>query len=248
MATIHEAKGFRFTPPAEMAWARRVLIKPYASTGYPYPISTSREIIDAVIAGIRRVTDAEILIADGHPRGEPIYPAYQALQYSFGRALLLDVKDSIFLEMENPLQEFYASPTFWVPNLVLRSDFLISIAPFHTVNGAGRFTISNLVGLLPLTQSKGGEPPYYQGLKNLEAEKVLADLYFTLPFDLGIVEAGKLLDYPEGDPASGKTTDVGKIIVGEPYEVDRLAARLAGAHVEHLSLIERGQKVLAEGS
>lgn len=230
-----------------MAWARRVLIKPYASTGYPYPVSTSREVLEAVVSGIRRVTDAEILIADGTPTGEPIYPAYQTLHYDFNRVLLLDVKDSIFLEMENPLQEFYASPTFWVPNLVLRSDFLISVAPFHVVNGSGRFTIANLLGLLPLTsQTKSGEPRFYQGLKGLELEKVLADLYFTLPFDLGIVEAQTRLDFEEGDPLSGKFTALGKVIVGEPFEVDRLAVRLAGAHAEHLTLIERGQKILAE--
>ncbi len=247
MATIHEAKGFHFSPPPEMAWARRVLLKPYVSTGHPYPVSTSRELLDAVISGIRRVTDAEILIADGTPTGEPIYPAYQALHYSFNRVLLLDVKDSIFLEMENPLQEFYASPTFWVPNLVLRSDFLISIAPFHVANGAGRFTIANLLGLMPLAQTKAGESQYYQGLKNLEIEKVLADLYFTLPFDMGIVEGRTRFDYPVDDPLSGKATDLGKIIVGEPLEVDRLAARLAGVSAEHLTLIERGQKVLEQG-
>lgn len=246
MATVHEAKGFRFTPPPEMAWARRVLIKPFASTGLPYPVSTSRELLQAVVAGIRRVTDAEVLIADGTPTGEPIYPAYQSLHYDFNRVLLLDVKDSIFLEMENPLQEFNASGTFWVPNLVLRSDFLISIAPFHIVGGSGRFTIANLLGLLPLAQTKPGEAPYYQGLKGLEIEKVLADLYFTLPFDMGIVEAQMRLDYEGGEPASGAPTDMGKIIVGAPYEVDRLAARLAGVQPEHLSLIERGQKLLAE--
>jgi len=230
-----------------MAWARRVLIKPFASTGYPYPVSTSRDLLETIIAGIRRVTDAEILIADGTPNGRAIYPAYQALDYDFNRVLLLDIKDSIFLEMENPLQEFYASPTFWVPNLVLRSDFLISVAPFHVVQGAGRFTIANLLGLLPLSsQSKPGEEPFYQGLKGLEIEKVLADLYFTLPFDMGIVEASLRLDYAEGDPASGKSADLGKIVVGEPFEVDRLAARLAGAPAEHLTLIERGQKILSE--
>jgi len=229
-----------------MAWARRVLIKPYASTGLPYPVSTSRELLESVITGIRRVTDAEILIADGTPTAEPIYPAYQSLHYDFNRVLFLDVKDSIFLEMENPLQEFYASATFWVPNLVLRSDFLISVAPFHVVRGGGRFTIANLLGLLPLAQTKAGETPYYQGLKGLEIEKVLADLYFTLPFDLGIVEAQTRLDYDGVDPSSGESTEMGKIIVGEPYEVDSLAARLAGVHPEHLTLIERGRKILAE--
>ncbi|MCK9358208.1 MAG: DUF362 domain-containing protein [Dehalococcoidia bacterium] len=245
MATVFEAASFHFTPPAELAWARRVLIKPCASLGAPYPVSTSPGLIESIVSGIRRLTDAEILIADGTRDGAPIYPIYQSLQYNFNRVLLLDVKDSIFLEMENPLQEFYASATFWVPNLVLRSDFLISVAPFHIERGACRLSIANLMGLLPLSPRRGRELPEYQGLKGLDIEKVLADLYFTLPFDMGIIEARQRLDF-DADPRTGTLVDYGKVLVGEPYEVDLLAARLAGVQPEHLTLIERGRQVLAE--
>ncbi|MBN1151845.1 MAG: DUF362 domain-containing protein [Dehalococcoidia bacterium] len=245
MATIHEASTFHFSPPAQLAWARRVLIKPYASVSAPYPVTTSPGLIESIIAGIRRVTDAEILIADGTRDGAPIYPVYQALKYNFNKVLLLDAKDSIFLELENPLVEFYASPTFWVPNLVLRSDFLISVAPFHVVGGGGRFTIANLLGLLPLSPRKGHDLPEYQGLKGLEMEKILADLYFTLPFDMGILEARQRYDY-DRDIDTGTASQYGKIIVGEPYEVDSLAARLIGAQPEHLALIERGKQMLVE--
>lgn len=245
MATIFEASSFHFNPPAQLAWARRVLIKPYASVNAQYPVTTSPALIESIIAGIRRVTDAEILIADGTRNGTPIYPVYQSLRYNFNKVLLLDAKDSIFLELENPLVEFYASPTFWVPNLVLRSDFLISVAPFHVVGGSGRFTIANLLGLLPLSPRKGHDLPEYQGLKGLEIEKVLADLYFTLPFDMGILEARQRYDYSD-DIEMGTASQYGKIIVGEPYEVDCLAARLIGAQLEHLSLIDRGKQVLVE--
>ncbi len=245
MATIFEAASFHFRPPAQLAWARRVLIKPYASVSAPYPVTTSPALVESVVAGIRQVTDAEILIADGTRNGAPIYPIYQSLKYNFNRVLLLDVKDSIFLELENPLVEFYASATFWVPNLVLRSDFLITIAPFHVVGGKGRFTIANLLGLLPLVAKKGHDLPEYQGLKGLEIEKVLADLYFTLPFDMGILEARQRFDYDQ-DTDAGKSTQYGKIIVGEPYDVDTLAARLIGQQPEHLALIERGKQLLVD--
>lgn len=245
MATVFEASSFHFTPPPQLTWARRVLIKPFASVPVPYPVTTSPALIETIVAGIRRVTDAEILIADGTRNGSPVYPSYQALKYDFNRVLLLDVKDSIFLELENPLQEFYATPTFWVPNLVLRSDFLISVAPFHIAGGSGRFTIANLLGLLPLIARKGHDLPEYQGLKGLEIEKVLADLYFTLPFDMGILEARQRYDYQQ-DIDAGTTTQYGKIIVGEPYEVDSLAARLVGTQPEHLALIERGKQLLVE--
>ncbi len=245
MATIFESTNFHFTAPPQLAWARRVLIKPSASSALTYPVTTSPDLLEAIVSGIRRVTDAEILIADSTPTGAPIYPIYETLRYAFNRVLLLDVKDSIFLEMENPLEEFYATPTFWVPNLVLRSDFLISVAPFHVHRGSGRFSIANLLGLLPLLQNGTGETPELQGLRGLDLERVLADLYFALPFDLGIVEARERLDYID-DPREGKRTQYGKIIVGEPFEVDTLAAKLAGAQPEHLSLIEHGLGVLGD--
>lgn len=244
MVTVFDAKGFRFTPPAQIAWARRVLIKPCAWSNHPYPVTTSPELLEAIVSGIRMMTDAEILIADSTPTGAPIYPNYQALKYNFNRVLLLDAKDSIFLEMENPLQEFFATPTFWVPNLVLRSDFLISVAPFHVQHGSGRFSIANYLGLLPLIQPRPGEPPQLQGLRDLDMERVLADLYFALPFDMGIIEARQRLDYVD-DPDKGESTEFGKIIVGEPLEVDMLAAKLVGMLPEHLSLIDRGRKALS---
>ncbi|MBN1857076.1 MAG: DUF362 domain-containing protein [Dehalococcoidia bacterium] len=244
MVTVFDAKGFHFTPPAQIAWARRVLIKPNAWSGKPYPATTSPGLIAAIVSGIRSVTDAEILIADATPTGEPVYPNYQALKYNFNRVLMLDAKDSIFLEMENPLQEFFATPTFWVPNLVLRSDFLISVAPFHVQRGSGRFSIANYLGLLPLAQQRPGEAPQLQGLKDMDIERVLADLYFALPFDMGIIEASQRLDYTD-TPDKGEITEFGKIIVGEPFEVDMLAAKLVGTLPEHLTLIDRGRKQLA---
>ena len=245
MATIFEAANFHFTPPPQLAWARRVLIKPHASSAYPYPVTTSPGLLQEIVSEIRSVTDAEILIADSTPNGAPIYPIYETLRYAFNRVLLLDVKDSIFLEMENPLETFHATPTFWVPNLVLRSDFLISVAPFHVHRGSGRFSIANLLGLLPLIQRQPGEAPELQGLRGLDLERVLADLHFALPFDLGIVEARERLDYVD-DPREGKVTQYGKIIVGEPFDVDLLAAKLAGAQPEHLSLIGSGLGVFRD--
>jgi len=62
---------------------------------------------------------------------------------------------------------------------------------------------------------------------------------------MGIIEARQRLDYDD-DPRTGTLVDYGKVLVGEPYEVDLLAARLAGVQPEHLTLIERGRQVLAE--
>jgi uncharacterized protein (DUF362 family) len=231
---------FVFNPPAQLAWARRVLIKPCAGYALPYPVTTSPKLLNSIIKGIRKVSNADIIIADGTPGGESIYPMYQALAYNFHHVLMLDIRDSIFIEVQNPLTEFYAVESFWVPNVVLRSDYLISVTPFKVSGQAGRFSIANLLSLLPVSKYQQGKSGGWGTLYELDMEKVLADLYFTLPFDLGIIEARQKFLYTD-DPADGRAEDFGKMLIGEPHEIDLEAARLAGVECEHLRLIGEGR-------
>jgi len=157
----------------------------------------------------------------------------------------LDIRDSIFVEVENPLSEPFAVESFWVPNVVLRSDFLISVTPFKVCANSGRFTIANLLSLLPLSKYPRNKLGSWRSLDELGIERVLADLYFTLPFDLGIVEARQKLVYSE-DPTRGKTQEYGKILIGEPHEIDHEALRLAGVDSEHLELIDAGRSQLED--
>src|SRR4030042_1479202 len=152
---IFEASEFVFSPPPLISRARRVLIKPNATHPYPYPISTSRETMGAIINSIKRVSDADIIILEGTPTGEPIYPIYKALGYDFPRVLMLDVKDCIWVEVENPLPHPFAISTFWVPHVVLSSDYLISVTPFRVSVREGIFSIKNLLSLLPVSKYKG---------------------------------------------------------------------------------------------
>ena len=241
---IVDAFEFVFTLPQELSWARRVLVKPFAGYPFPYPVTTSPQILSTIIEGIRKITDADILIADGTPSGESIYATYQALEYNFHRVLMLDIRDSIFVEVENPLTDFYAVESFWVPNIVLRSDFLINVTPFRVCDTATHFTIANLLSLLPVSRYKKNRLGW-GSLYELGIEKVLADLYFTLPFDLGIIEARQKFFYSD-DPTKGRTEDCGKILIGEPYEVDLEASRMAGIKTEHLKLIAEGRSRLEE--
>jgi len=239
---IFEASEFVFTPPPMVSRARRILIKPSAASPLQYPISTSREIISLVIDGIKRVTDADIIILEGTPSGESIYPVYQALGYDFPRVLMLDVRDCIWVEVENPLLHPFAIATFWVPNVVLSSDYLISLAPFKIVGGSGDFGLKNLLSLLPVEKygkgSSGWGTLYEMGI-----DRVLADLYFTLPFDSGIIDARQ--KYISGDdPLRGRIEEYGKIFVGEPYEIDQEASRTIGLEAGYLELIETGKAEL----
>ena len=130
---IFDAAKFVFQAPPAISRARRVLIKPDASYPVPYPVTTSRNILSVIIKGIRQVSDADILLLDGTPDGSPIYPIYQALGYDFPRVLMLDVKDCIWVEVDNPLPKPLEVPTFWMPNVILSSDYLISLSPLKVL-------------------------------------------------------------------------------------------------------------------
>ena len=239
---IYKASDFVFTPPPQLSWARRVLIKPCAGYDLPYPVTTSPSLLKTIIKGIRKVTDADIIIADNTYSGEPINSIYKKLGYDFKHVLLFDIKDSLFLEIENPLEQFLAESTFWIPNLVIRSDFLISVTPFKIYNGNGWFSIANLLNLLQVTKYHKSGLSNWEKLKEMGINNILADLYFTLPFDLGIIEARNKY-YCTDDPAVSSVEECGKILVGEPYEVDLEASELAGLNTEYLQLINesRGQ-------
>ena len=237
---IFKDSEFVFKPPPMVSRARRVLIKPCAGSLLPYPVTTSRDMLAVIIEGIRRVSDADILLLEGTRGGEPIKPIYQGLGYDFPRVLTLDVKDCIWVEVDNPLTKPLAVPTFWIPNVILSSDYLITVSPLKVVKGQGSLSLMNLLTLLPVSKYGVGWRDLYQ----LGIEKVIADLYFTLPFDLGIIEAQQQF-IAQDDPTRGEATDYGKVFIGDPYEVDREASGLLGLKTGYIDLIQVA-KVLFE--
>jgi uncharacterized protein (DUF362 family) len=241
---IFDASGFAFEPPPVISRARRVLIKPNAAYPVSYPVTTSPAMLSAIIDGIRRVSDADILILEGTPRSEPVLPIYKSLGYDFPRVLTMDVKDCVWVEVDNPLAKPLAMPTFWVPNVILSCDYLITTTPLKVVKGSGNFSIMNLLGVLPSTKygkSKRG----WKELYSLGINKVIADLYFTLPFDLGIIEARQKF-IAGSDPTQGEVEKYGKVFVGEPYEVDTEASEVLELKTSYLDLI-REARVGLEG-
>ena len=239
---IFESSDFVFRPPQIVSRARRVLIKPSAAYPLPYPVTTSRDILAAIIRGIRQVSDADILLLEGTAGKGSIYPIYQSLGYDFPRVLLLDVKDCIWVEVDNPLPKPLAMPTFWVPNVILSSDYLISVAPLKVINGKGSLSIMNMLSLLPYAKYSEA-PGGWEALYNLGIEKVITDLYFTLPFDMGIIEARQKFT-TRHDPVKGEIEEYGKVFVGEPYEVDSEVSELLGLSTEYLKLIKESRSDL----
>jgi hypothetical protein len=234
---IFDATEFVFQPPPQVSRARRILIKPSAGYPLPYPVTTSRETLEIIIAGIRRISEADIIILDGSPHGEAMNSIYRVLGYDFPRVIALDVKDCVLVEVENPLARPFALPTFWLPNVVLFCDFLMSVSPLKIFGNQGSFSIMNVLGLLPVIKYRGEAGYGWETLYNLGIGKVIADLYFTLPFDLGIIDARmKLLG--GDDPTTGQVEEYGKIFSGDPYEVDYEVSKMLGLVTEHLQLIE----------
>ena len=236
---IYESGQFVFKVPRALTRARRVLIKPCASYPAPYPVTTGRDIIWEIVRSIREVTDADILILESAAGGGSVYPIYQALNYDFPRVLMLDVNDSTHVEVDNPLSKPFAVETFWVPNVILSSDYAISVTPAKVVKGVPQFSIMNLITLLPTSKYSEKKSGAWGALYGLGINKVAADLYFTLPFDLGIIDATQ--QFTGDDPVQGKGENRGKIFVGEPFEVDGEAAAVLGLKPEYLDLIREAR-------
>jgi uncharacterized protein (DUF362 family) len=236
-----DASQFVFEAPPVVSRARRILIKPAAGSAAPYPATTSREMLAKIISGVRRVSDADIVILDGTRDGSPVLPIFQELGYKFPRVLVLDVKDTVWVEVDNPLPKPLIVPTFWVPNVILSSDYLISVAPLKVVNGKGFLSIMNLLSLLPVAKY-GGPKGGWTELEALGIEKVIADLYFTLPFDLGIIEARQKITYQNG--REGTIQEVGKVFVGDPFQVDREVSETLNIKTDYLDLIRLAESGL----
>jgi Domain of unknown function (DUF362) len=235
---IVEASEFSFKASPEIARARRVLIKPAASYPSPYPVTTSPEIITKIIEGIREVSDADILILEGTPGGSPIYPIYQALGYDFPRVLMLDVKDCIWVEVDNPLPKPFAVPTFWIPNVVLSSDYLITVSTLRVINDRPEFSVNNLLSVLPSTKYGNRSSTGWDSLYSLGIDKVMADLYFTLPFDMGIIEARQIYTGKGYQLNQGTVQNYGKVFYGEPFDIDNEACQLLDIKSEFIDLIK----------
>lgn len=237
---ILEASKFVFEPPPQIMRARRVLIKPDAAYPSPYPVSNSRETLAGIVSGIRKVSDADIIFLESGAGGKSMHDIYRALHYDFPRVLTLDVKNSVCVEVENPLTHPFAMATFWIPNIILSCDYLITMSCFKVVRGNGHFSIINLLNLLPENKYRAEGDDGKGMLQSLGIQKVVADLYFTLPFDLAIIDGRKKLTC-QSDPSKGAEEDLGKVFIGDPYEVDGEASEVAGVGTEYLRLIEAAE-------
>ncbi len=104
----------------------------------------------------------------------------------------------------------------------------------------GHLTIMNLLTLLP--SSKYGDSSHggWEELYKPGMEKVLTDLYFTLPFDMGIIEARQKFTSQQ-EPDKGEIEECGQVFIGEPFQVDLEASRYLGIKTGYLDLIKEAE-------
>jgi uncharacterized protein (DUF362 family) len=235
---IFNSDEFVFNAPRPIARARRVLIKPDISSNKGYPYTTSPKLLSTIIDGIRRVSDANILILGGTADGSPVGDAYKALSYEFPRVIMVDVNDCVWVEVDNPLEKPLAIPTFLIPNIVLSSDYLITTCPLKVENGHGKLSIANLLSLLSVDRYGKN----WENLKEFDMQRVLADLYFTMPFDMGIIEASDRLDIYNG--SKDVVSKYGKVYQGEPYFIDREISTALNIDTTYLDLVDEAEAEL----
>jgi len=240
---IFEASKYIFKPPPLLSRARRVLIKPNIVPGADGWVHTSHRMMSHLVERIKQVSDADIVIIEGMADGQSMQPLYKELEYTFPRVLTLDVKDCTWVEVENPLPHPYAITNFWIPNVVLSSDYLISVTPYRVQGNNGFFSIKNLMSLLPIDKYKGEASSGWGTLLEFGLEKVLADLYFTLPFDLGIIDGTQKV-ISDDDSSNYRMEKFEKVYAGEPYDIDREATMGFGLEMDYLNLIEAGKAEL----
>lgn len=237
---IYRAQDFKFNPPRKVAFARRILIKPDAAVVAAHPATTSRETLAAVVAGIRRQSDADIIFLEGPTVSERAHEIFKQLGYDFPRVITVDVRDCSYVEVENLLPKPFVLQSIWLPNVVLSCDFLISVSSFRVVDEATcGFTLKNMLGLLPAAKYGPGLSLLREKFHRLDIHGLIADLYFTLPCDLGVIDS-RLRQ------VGGRVEPFGRVFVGDPAEVDAQAAQLVGLRARYLELIDLGRSMLLQ--
>ena len=81
------------------------------------------------------------------------------------------------VEVDNPLPKPFVMPTFWVPNVILSSDYLITVAPLKVFKGRSSLSIMNMLTVLPSSKYSTNAPGGWESL-------------YSLGIDSTIVQAG----------------------------------------------------------
>jgi len=236
-AIMADSEGFMFKPPQAIRKCKRVLIKPNAAYPKLHPVTTSIETLQIIIDGIRQTSQAEIIILEGTVSSQSAEEIFTKLGYQKLGVELLDVDRCDCMRMVNPLEEPYVLKEIYVPQIISTCDYKISVSPFKLQTNLSSLTIKNLLGLLPRSRYHAKNPIARGKLHVWGIHECIADVYFTLDFDLGIIDGRKKFISRRG-PTTGRSEDFGRILIGDLLTVDKEALRLSGLQAKYIRLIE----------
>jgi uncharacterized protein (DUF362 family) len=210
---------------------RPVMLKPNLINASPHPVTTPPALCAAVIAFVRRYTDAPIVIAEGcgdpHMETPEVFAqlGYQALAEELDVALM-DLNSAPMKQLTDASCEVF--PEMWLPRAVFE-HLLISL-PVLKAHSLCRLTgsMKNMMGLVPPEHYGGRFGSWKKAAfhQNLDAAIVALNRYRAPDFTVMDATLG-LADYHLGGPCC--QPPVNRILAGrDGRDLDRQAAGLLG--------------------
>ncbi len=218
----------------------KVLLKPNLVTDAPHPVTTSPRFCEAVLKYIRKVSDAEIAIAEG--TGEPgksTMEMFHELGFSYLSKdygiTFVDLNEEPSVEYSNPDCRHF--PEMHLPEIAF-THFIVSL-PVLKRHSLARFTgsLKNMMGFAPPHYYSGSHGYWKKSVFHRALHRSITDLNRYRSPDLTIMDATVgMAQFHLGGPCCDPP--VGKIVAGfDAKGVDRKAAEfldLDWKHIEHL--------------
>lgn len=214
-----------------IADGRPVMLKPNLVTAAPFPVTTAPMCCEAVIAFVRRHTDAPIVIAEGSGDANMETPevfaklGYRDLARRFS-VDLLDLNRLPLRRLTNKACSVYQE--MWLPEAVF--DHILISLPVLKAHSLCRFTgsMKNMMGLLPPDHYAGRFGIWKKAAFHDRLDESIMDLNHYRSPDFTVMDAtAGLSDYHLG--GSRCEPPVNRILAGrDARAVDREAAALLG--------------------
>jgi len=225
-----------------------IIIKPNLVNASSFPITTSADMIRALIEYIRRHSRARLVVAEGCGEANlDTYAVFEALGYTaLARECgvqLIDLNIEPLTRLRNP--ECEVLPEIYLPRLALRG-FLISV-PVLKKHSLAQVTLAmkNMLGLAP--------PKHYQqggcwkkSFFHSRMHRSIFELNLYRKPDLSIIDASVgMADHHLG--GSSCDPPVNKIVAGyDPVNVDSYGASLLGLSWKEIPHIRMAHGVLGK--
>jgi uncharacterized protein (DUF362 family) len=226
---------------ALLAEGRPVMLKPNLVNDSPHPVTTPPAFCEAVIAFVRKCTDAPVVIAEGcGDAGLETPEVFARLGYQeLARRHdidLLDLNRAPLIRRMNPNCRLF--PEMWLPGAVF--DHLLISLPVLKAHSLCRFTgsMKNMMGLVPPGHYGGRFGSWKKAAFHQRLDQAIVDLNHYRCADFTVMDASiGLADYHLGgarcDPPVNRI-----LAAADGRALDREAATLLGldwTRVEHLT-------------